>query len=84
GARVVAQITQRLGVSDGGAAKMNQPYSSRTLLSHGKVREVAQTCDQTQATAVIFTATLTPRQQHTLTQLLGRPALSLTDIPTTG
>ncbi|MFB7513134.1 hypothetical protein [Streptomyces sp. NPDC056144] len=33
---------------------------------------------------MIFTATLTPRQQHTLTRLLGRPALSLTDLLTTG
>ncbi|MFG3309993.1 hypothetical protein [Streptomyces wuyuanensis] len=80
GARVVVQIVQRRGVSDGGVQKMGLPYSSRTLLSYGKVREVAQACDQVKADAVIFLATLTERQQRTLTDLLGRPALSLADI----
>ena len=46
GARVVVQIVQRRGVSDGGVQKMGLPYSSRTLLSYGKVREVAQAWDQ--------------------------------------
>ena len=59
---------------------MSLPYSSRTLLSNGKVREVAQACDQANADAVIFVATLTERQQRTLTDMLGRPAVSLTDI----
>ncbi|MEU2494693.1 hypothetical protein [Streptomyces sp. NPDC007883] len=80
GARVVVQIVQRRGVSDGGVQKMGLPYSSRTLLSHGKIREVAQACDQVKADAVIFVATLTERQQCTLTDLLGRPAVSLADI----
>ena len=80
GARVVAQIVQRRGVSDGGVQKMGLPYSSRTLLSYGKVREVARTCDQADADAVIFVASLSERQQHTLTDILGRPAVSLSDI----
>ncbi|MFD8754432.1 hypothetical protein ACFV0O_26105 [Kitasatospora sp. NPDC059577] len=80
GARVVVQIVQRRGVSDGGVQKMSLPYSSRTLLSYGKVREVAQACDQANADAVIFVATLTRRQQRTLTDMLGRPTASLTDI----
>ncbi|MFE6618260.1 hypothetical protein [Streptomyces sp. NPDC057740] len=80
GARVVAQIVQRRGVSDGGVQKMGLPYSSRTLLSYGKVREVARTCDQAYAEAVIFVAPLTERQQRTLTDILGRPAVSLSDI----
>ena len=80
GSRVVVQIVQRRGVSDGGVQKMSLPYSSRTLLSNGKVREVAQACDQANADAVIFVATLTERQQRTLTDMLGRPAVSLTDI----
>ncbi|SNT53292.1 GTP-binding GTPase N-terminal [Actinacidiphila glaucinigra] len=80
GARVIVQIVQRRGVSDGGVQKMSQPYSSRTLLSHGKVREVAQACDQANADVVIFIGTLTERQQRTLTELLGRPAVSLADI----
>ncbi|MCF1596875.1 hypothetical protein [Streptomyces muensis] len=80
GARVVAQIVQRRGVSDGGVQKMGLPYSSRTLLTYGKVREVAQACDQANADAVIFVASLTERQQRTLTGMLGRPAVSLSDI----
>lgn len=82
GARVVEQIVQRRGVSDGGVRKMGLPYSSRTLLSYGKVREVAQTCDQAKADAVIFVASLTERQQRVLTAMLGRPAASLSDILT--
>ncbi|MFF2041086.1 hypothetical protein ACFVVX_11700 [Kitasatospora sp. NPDC058170] len=80
GARVVVQMVQRRGVSDGGVQKMGLPYSSRTLLSHGKVREVAQACDQADADAVIFVASLTERQQRALTDMLGRPAVSLSDI----
>jgi 50S ribosomal subunit-associated GTPase HflX len=84
GTRVVAQMVQRRGVSDGGVHTMALPYSSRTLLSYGKAREVAQTCEQTQATAVVFVATLTEHQQRTLTELLGRPAVSLADLLATG
>ncbi|WP_406192370.1 hypothetical protein OH807_00810 [Kitasatospora sp. NBC_01560] len=80
GARVVVQMVQRRGVSDGGVQKMGLPYSSRTLLSYGKVREVAQACDQANADAVIFVASLTERQQRALTDMLGRPAVSLSDI----
>ncbi|MFJ6480032.1 hypothetical protein ACIQK6_07830 [Streptomyces sp. NPDC091682] len=80
GARVVAQIVQRRGVSNGGVRKMGLPYSSRTLLSYGKVREVALVCEQANADAVVFVASLTERQQRTLTEMLGRPSVSLSDI----
>ncbi|TYC68246.1 hypothetical protein EH183_40675 [Streptomyces sp. CB01881] len=84
GARVVVQIVQRRGVSDGGVQKMGLPYSSRTLLSHGKVREVAQACDQAEADLVIFASSLTERQQRALTAMLGRPAVSLAGILAAG
>ncbi|MFG1665033.1 hypothetical protein [Streptomyces sp. Y7] len=80
GVRVVDQKVQRRGVSDGGARKMGLPYSSRTLLSYGKVREVAEACDQADADAVIFVALLTERQRRVLTAMLDRPAVSLSDI----
>lgn len=80
GAHVVGQFVQRRGVSHGGVHKMSLPFSSRTLLSYGKVREVAEACEQTDARAVIFVAALTERQRHTLTAMLGRPALSLSDV----
>lgn len=82
GAQVVVQIVQRRGVSDGGVQKMGLPYSSRTLLSYGKVREVVQACDQADADAAVFVASLTERQQRVLTTMLGRPAVSLSDILT--
>ncbi len=80
GARVVGQIVQRRGVSDGGARKMGLPFSSRTLLSYGKVREVAEACEQADADAAIFVVTLTERQRRTLTTMLGCPAVSLSDV----
>lgn len=79
GARVVGRIVQRRGVSDGGAKKMALPYSSRTLLSYGKVREAAALCEQTNADAAVFLASLTERQRHVLTGMLGCPAVSLAD-----
>ncbi|WP_211337418.1 HflX-like GTP-binding protein [Lentzea atacamensis] len=80
GARVVSQIVQRRGVSHGGVKKMSLPFSSRTLLSYGKVREVAAVCEQADAGAVIFVASLTGRQRSVLTAMLGRPAVSLSGV----
>jgi hypothetical protein len=79
GARVVGRVVQRRGVSDGGAKKMALPYSSRTLLSYGKVREAASLCEQTSADAAVFLVPLTERQRHVLTGMLGCPAVSLAD-----
>ncbi|WP_241740953.1 hypothetical protein [Streptomyces sp. L2] len=80
GGRVVARMVQRRGVSDGGVQKMGLPYSSRTLLSHGKIREVIEACDRTDADVVVFVASLTGHQRCVLTATLGRPAVSLSDI----
>ncbi|MFI9265343.1 hypothetical protein ACIG5C_13365 [Streptomyces werraensis] len=80
GARVVARIVQRRGVSGGGVRTMGLPYSSRTLLSHGKAREVAQVADQADAEAVVFTNPLTQHQRCALTAMFGRPAVGITDI----
>lgn len=79
GAQVVGRIVQRRGVSGGGVKKMALPYSSRTLLSYGKVREVAAACEQTDADAVVFLKLLTERQSRVLTEMLGRPAVSLSE-----
>lgn len=77
GARIVGRIVQRRGISDGGVKKMALPYSSRTLLSYGKVREAAALCEQTNADAAVFLTPLTERQRHVLTGMLGCPAVSL-------
>lgn len=79
GARVVGRIVQRRGVSDGGVKKMALPYSSRTLLSYGKVREVAAACGGADADVVVFVASLTERQQRVLTGIFGCPAAGLSE-----
>jgi 50S ribosomal subunit-associated GTPase HflX len=80
GGRVVVRMVQRRGASDGGVQKMGLPYSSRTLLSHGKIREVIEACDRTDADVVVFVGSLTEHQRCVLTATLGRPAVSLSDI----
>lgn len=77
GARVVGRVVQRRGVSDGGARKMALPYSSRTLLSSGKTREVAALREETGADAVLFLNALTEHQGRVLTEAFGCPAVSL-------
>ncbi|KQX54512.1 hypothetical protein ASE09_32300 [Streptomyces sp. Root66D1] len=77
GARVLGRFTQRRGVSDGGVARMALPFSSRTLLRQGKVREVAEACARSGADAVVFLPSLTERQRRALTDALGCPAVGL-------
>ncbi|WP_254047250.1 hypothetical protein [Streptomyces aureus] len=79
GARIVGRFVQRRGVSDGGVAKMGLPFSSRTLLRSGKVREVAAACEEARADAAVFVAPLTEPQRRALTVLLGCPTLSLVE-----
>ncbi|MFC4117350.1 hypothetical protein [Nonomuraea zeae] len=55
---------------------MDRPYSARTLMSTGKVREIADARTETRAAAVVFVNDLTGRQRTVLTDLLGCPALS--------
>ena len=80
GARIVGRTVQRRGVSGGGVRKMALPYSSRTLLSSGKVREVAAARAGTDADAVVFVAPLTEHQRRVLTEMFGRPAVSLSEV----
>ncbi|MET9677326.1 hypothetical protein ABZY68_30180 [Streptomyces sp. NPDC006482] len=79
GARVEGRIVQRRGVSHGGVAKMTWPFSSRTLLGSGKVREVAAACEAVEADAAVFVASLTEHQQCVLTELLGCRAVTLSE-----
>ncbi|XUL88583.1 hypothetical protein ACQ86D_19640 [Streptomyces galilaeus] len=80
GVRVAGRIVQRRGVSDGGARKMALPFSARTLLTYGKVREAALLCEKTAAEAAVFVTPLTPRQRRALTGMLGCPAVSLAEV----
>lgn len=86
GGRVVGRHRQRRGASDrwrqrpGGAARMSQPFSRRTLLSGGKVREVAAAVRAVHADAVVFVNALTSVQRTVLTGALGCVVFSRDDI----
>jgi 50S ribosomal subunit-associated GTPase HflX len=76
GARVVGRFVQRRGVSDGGVRKMTLPYSSRTLVSTGKAREIAAACQEMRVDAVVFLNALTEHQRRVLSEMFGCPAVS--------
>ncbi|NKZ05344.1 hypothetical protein HGB48_16550 [Actinomadura latina] len=87
GGHVVGRFVQRRGVSGnkkghapGGKVNMDRPYSSRTLMSTGKVREIVAARVQTEAKAVVFTNELTARQRTVLAELLGCPVFSPGDL----
>ncbi|MEU8364063.1 hypothetical protein AB0C27_49395 [Nonomuraea sp. NPDC048882] len=63
---------------------MSRPYSSRTLMSTGKVREIAQERAEADATAVVFFNPLTGRQRTVLSELLGCPVFSRADLQPPG
>lgn len=90
GSRVVARFVQRRGASDrwherpGGAARMSQPFSRRTLLTHGKIREIAEACRAADIDAAIFVNPLTPVQRTVLADLLGCPIFSGDDLAVHG
>ncbi|GIE78524.1 hypothetical protein Aph02nite_44740 [Actinoplanes philippinensis] len=82
GGRVVARYVQRRGASDrwkqrpGGSRRMSQPFSRRTLLTHGKLREIAQACREANIDAAVFVNVLTQRQRSVLSEILGCLILS--------
>lgn len=87
GARVAGRFIQRRGVSGGkkgnapgGRAAMSRPYSSRTLMSTGKAQEIAAARAETGAAAVLFVNPLTARQRTVLTEMLGCPVFSLSEL----
>lgn len=80
GARVVARIVQRRGVSDGGVAVMGRPFSRQTLLGPGKIREIAQRCQDERIGAVVLVNTMTDHQRLILEGRFGCPVLSRTEL----
>ncbi|MET9621784.1 hypothetical protein ABZZ37_13580 [Streptomyces sp. NPDC006464] len=82
GARVVGRFVQRRGVSSGGVRTMGLPYSSRTVLGSGKVREVAAAREAAAADVVVFVRPLTGFQQRVLSEIFGCPAVSLSEFLT--
>ncbi|MGW6710317.1 HflX-like GTP-binding protein [Streptomyces sp. NPDC054956] len=82
GVRVLARAAQRRGAQDGGVRNMSRPFSPRTLIRSGKVREVAAVREATGADAVVFVNPLTDHQRRILAELFDCPAVSLAEGPT--
>ncbi|MGC4848388.1 hypothetical protein ACLQ3F_14210 [Micromonospora sp. DT15] len=80
GGRVVGRHVQRRGVSAGGADKMGDPFSRRTLLSPGRASEVAEACRQQGVGVVVFANPLTDHQRTVLTDMFGCPVLTGDDL----
>ncbi|RAY13844.1 hypothetical protein DPM19_18860 [Actinomadura craniellae] len=87
GGRVAGRFVQRRGISGGkkggapgGKANMDRPYSSRTLMSTGKVREMAEARMRTHARVIVFFNELTDRQRAVLPEIIGCPVLSRSDL----
>ncbi|MCG5435099.1 hypothetical protein [Micromonospora foliorum] len=80
GGQVVGRHVQRRGVSSGGADKMGDPFSRRTLLSPGRAREVADACRQGGVGVVVFANPLTDHQRAVLTDTFGCLVLSGEDL----
>ena len=80
GGRVVGRQVQRRGVSRGGARKMASPFSRRTLLSPGKVREVADACRSAGATVAVFLNPLTAHQRTVLGDIFECRVVSSDDL----
>ena len=87
GGLVTARFVQRRGVSGnkkgnapGGRANMDRPYSGRTLMSAGKIDEIAEACARARADAVVFHNELTDRQRTTLAGIFGCAVFSRHDL----
>jgi 50S ribosomal subunit-associated GTPase HflX len=80
GGRVVSRHVQRRGVSRGGAARMTEAFSRRTLVSPGKADEIAQACRAAQVGVVVFVNPLTTHQRAVLGDMLGCLVISGEDL----
>ncbi|MFB9695245.1 hypothetical protein ACFQFC_12365 [Amorphoplanes digitatis] len=63
---------------------MSRPFSRRTLLTHGKVREIAEVCRKADVGAAVFVNTLTPVQRAVLASMLGCLVFSGEDLAVYG
>lgn len=80
GAHVVGRVVQRRGVSHGGVAVMDRPFSRQTLFGAGKVGEIAELCRNDRIGAVVLVNTLTDRQRRNLEARFGCPVLSRAEL----
>ncbi len=63
---------------------MSRSFSRRTLLTHGKVREIADACRQGDVDAAIFVNALTPVQRAVLAGILDCVVFSGDDLAVHG
>lgn len=63
---------------------MSQPFSRRTLLTHGKLREIAHACREAEIGAAVFVNNLTHRQRSVLAEILGCLVFSGEDLTVPG
>ncbi|MBM0226687.1 hypothetical protein [Micromonospora sp. ATA51] len=82
GGRVVSRHVQRRRVSHGGATKMTESFSRRTLLSPGKAHQVAQACRAAKAGVAVFVNPLTEHQRTVLGDMFGCVVISGEDLLT--
>jgi hypothetical protein len=86
GSRVVHRFVQRRGASDrwherpGGASRMSRPFSRRTLLTYGKLREIWVVCREADIDAAIFVNALTSVHRTVLADILGCLVFSGSDL----
>ena len=75
-----ARIVQRRGVSGGGVAVMGRPFSRQALFGAGKVREIAQRCQDDRIGAVVLVNAMTDHQRLILEARFGCPVHSRTEL----
>lgn len=87
GGRVTGCFVQRRGNSGnkkgnapGGRRNMDRPYSRRTLMSAGKIREIAEARAQHRTAAVVFYNELTDHQRAVLAEVIGCAVFSRHDL----
>jgi hypothetical protein len=69
GARIVGRMVQRRGVSKGGVAKLNRPLSPATVISAGKVQELASLVRESGADLIVFLNELTSGQAERIEEI---------------
>ncbi len=63
---------------------MSRPFSRRTLLTHGKVREIADACRIGDVDVAVFVNALTPVQRTVLADILDCAVFSGDDLAVDG
>ncbi len=63
---------------------MSRPFSRRTLLTNGKIRQIAEACRESDIDAAVFVNTLTHIQRTVLADVLGCLVFDADDLAADG